>query len=298
MSADKTRMKQAFKAHGVPTAEFEIVGSFPDARYAARRLGFPVIVKPSDSSGSRGVTRVDSSDWLEAAWSRAWAISRNKRMVVERCLEGVEFGAQAFVTGDEVVAVFAHNDTVTTPPFQTPIGHSLPASITSAQFANLCEVVARAVRAVDARDAVCNVDLMFADGQIWVLEIGARMGATCLPENVAVFAGLDVYGHLIRLALGEAAPVTATCAQPNASLLLRSDSSGIVQEVFVPAALAGHPAVIELQVDVKPGDPVRAFQVGPDRIGHLVVTADSAAGAEALAQELACAIRVRITQQD
>jgi hypothetical protein len=194
---------------------------------------------------------VDSAGGLEAAWNRAWAVSRNSLIVVERCLEGVEFGAQAFVTGDEVVAVFAHNDTVTPPPFQTPIGHSLPANLTSLQFANVCEVVCRAVRAVGIRDAVCNVDLMFADGQIQVLEIGARMGATCLPENVGVFAGFYVYGHLLQLALGQVAAVRATREQPNASLLLRSDTSGIVQRCLFRGSVGASRSVIELQIDVK-----------------------------------------------
>jgi len=296
MSADKTLMKRAFQKHSVPTAEFEIVGSLTDARNASRRIGFPLIVKASDSSGSRGVTRVDAGDGLDAAWSRAWAVSRNGLIVVERCLEGVEFGAQAFVTGDEVVAVFAHNDTVTAPPFQTPVGHSLPANLTSSQLANLHEVVCRAVRALAIRDAVCNVDLMLADGEIQVLEIGARMGATCLPENVAVFTGLDVYGHLLQLALGQVPAVRATQEQPNASLLLRSNTSGIVQDVFVPEAVSAHPALIALQIDAKQGDRVKAFQVGPDRIGHVVVKGDSAARAEALAQELAGAIRVTVTE--
>jgi len=296
MSADKTLMKRAFQKHSVPTAEFEIVGSLTDARHASRRIGFPLIVKASDSSGSRGVTRVDAGDGLDAAWSRAWAVSRNGLIVVERCLEGVEFGAQAFVTGDEVVAVFAHNDTVTAPPFQTPVGHSLPANLTSSQLANLHGVVCRAVRALAIRDAVCNVDLMLADGEIQVLEIGARMGATCLPENVSVFTGLDVYGHLLQLALGQVPAVRATQEQPNASLLLRSNTSGIVQDVFVPEAVSAHPAVIALQIDAKQGDRVKAFQVGPDRIGHVVVKGDSAARAEALAQELAAAIRVTVTE--
>jgi biotin carboxylase len=294
MSADKTLMKRAFEKHGVATARFEIVESFSDARDATRRLGFPLVVKASDSSGSRGVTRVDSAAELEPAWSRACAVSRNGLIVIERCLEGVEFGAQAFVRGDEVVAVFAHNDTVTPPPFQTPIGHSMPASLTAAQLANLDEVVRRAVRALGIRDAVCNVDLMFAEGAIQVLEIGARMGATCLPENVAVFTGLDVYGHLLQLALGRAPDVEATRAQPNASLLLHSDTSGTVQDVFVPEALSAHPSVVELQVDVARGDRVKAFEVGPDRIGHLVVKGDTAAEAEALLRELAATIRVDI----
>jgi len=294
MSADKTLMKRAFKKHGVPTAEFEIVESWADARDASRRLGLPLIVKASDSSGSRGVTRVDSADELESAWGRALAVSRNRLIVLERCLEGVEFGAQAFVTGNEVVAVFPHNDTVTPAPFQTPVGHSLPASLTSPQMASLSDVVCRGVRALDIRDAVCNVDLMFADGQVQVLEIGARMGATCLPENVAVFSGLDVYGHLLRLALGQATAVRTLREQPNASLLLRSNTSGVVQEVRVPDGLSTHPSIVELQIDVKRGDRVRAFQVGPDRIGHIVVKGDTAAQAEAFAQELAAAIRVEV----
>ena len=296
MSADKTLMKRAFEQHGVPTAAFEIVGSWTDARDASRRIGFPLVVKASDSSGSRGVTRVDSSDGLEAAWGRAWAVSRNRLIVIERCLEGLELGAQAFVRGDEVVAVFAHNDTVTPPPFQTPIGHSLPVNLPPAQSAELQEIVCRAVRALGIRDAVCNVDLMLADGRIQVLEIGARMGATCLPENVAVFTGIDVYGYLLQLALGEAPPLRTTREQPNASLLLRSESSGIVHEVLAPRALSEHEDVIELQIDVQRGDRVNAFQVGPDRIGHLVVRGETAAQAEARAQELAGTIRVDVRQ--
>lgn len=296
MSADKTLMKRAFKKHRVPTAEFEIVASLNEAHRAARRLGFPLMVKASDSSGSRGVTWVESQGEFDAAWSRAWSITRNGLIVVERCFEGVEFGAQAFVTGDEVVAVFAHNDTVTRPPFLTPVGHSLPANLTPLQRAELDEVVCRAVRALGIRDAVCNVDLIFADEGIQVLEIGARMGATCLPENVAVFTGMDVYGHLLRLAMGQVGPLEAPRAQqPNASLLLRSATSGIVQQVLVPEAIAAHPDVIELQIDVSRGDRVKAFQVGPDRIGHLVVKGDSATAAETLAAEFAGAIRVEVT---
>jgi hypothetical protein len=58
-----------------------------------------------------------------------------------------------------------------------------------------------------------------------------------------------------------------------------------------------HPSLIELQIDVKAGDTVKAFEVGPDRIGHLVVNGDTAAEAEVLAQELAGAIRVDVAQQ-
>ena len=293
-SADKTLMKQAFREHGVPTADYEIVASIAAATRAACRIGFPLMVKASDSSGSRGVTKVDSPAFLEAAWQRALAVSRNQRILVEQYLNGVEFGAQAFVTGDKVVAVFPHNDTVTPPPFQTPVGHSMPLEFSPERTEELWSIVSRAVSALGIRNAVCNVDLMLADGRMNVLEIGARMGATCLPENVAVFAGFDVYEHLIRLALGESPEIKTTRNQPNAALLLRAQTSGIVREIRLPDEVAMHPAVVELGVDVKPGDRVRRFQVGPDRIGHIVVKGTDASDAERLATKLADGIVLQV----
>ena len=294
-SADKTVMKQVFREYDVPTAEFEIVSSISDTMCAANRIGFPVMVKASDSSGSRGVTKVDSPAALEEAWQRALTVSRNKKILVEQYLGGLEFGAQAFVTGDKVVAVFPHNDTVTPPPFQTPFGHSMPVDFTPEQLEELTKIVARAVRALGIRNAVCNVDLMLVKSRMKILEIGARMGATCLPENVAVFAGFDVYEHLIRLALGEAPEIKTTHVQPNAALLLRSTTSGIVRKVHVPEEVTDHPEVLEVKVDVKPGDHVRQFQVGPDRIGHIVVKGTDARYAEQTTRELASRIIVEVS---
>lgn len=282
----KTLMKEAFVLHGVPTAEFGIFSASADAKQFAGKIGYPVMVKATDSSGSRGVTRVDAPAGFDPAWAVAMGVSHNKQIIVERCLVGQEFGAQALVQGDRVVAVFTHGDTVTPPPFNSPLGHWMPSGLPDAVEQATRTSVEQAVAALGIRDAVCNVDFMLVGDQVMVLEIGARMGATCLPENIGLYAGFDLYEYILRVALGERPEVTIRGRQPNASLLLQSPANGILTSVAVPSSVRTDPNVVSWQVDVQPGDPVRRFQVGPDRIGHLVVKGDTAEKARALVEVL------------
>lgn len=295
-STNKVLMKQAFLEHGVPTAAFQIFIDALEAKAFAEKLGYPVMVKAPDSSGSRGITLVNCSEDFHFAWIRAYEISRSKQIIVEQFLDGMEFGAQAIVHGNQVVAVFPHGDTVTPAPYFSPIGHSMPTDLTNKQQNQTASVIEQAVRALGISDCISNVDLMLVDGQPKVIEIGARMGATCLPENIAIYTGHDIYEHLIRLALGEHPDFTVTVRQANASFLLRSNQSGIVTALNVPDDLLNDPALIDLHWDVEIGDRVSAFRVGPDRIGHVIVKSETAKTAEQLAVEIVSRIRIEIAE--
>lgn len=293
-SMDKLLMKQAFIAHRVPTAAF---GMFRDAQKAeefAGKLGYPVMVKATDSSGSRGITKVNSANEFSFAWERAQAVSHPRQVIVEQFLSGTEFGAQAFIHGNEVVAIFPHGDTVTPSPFFSPIGHSMPARLTEEQLRKSTAVVEHAARALGLRDCVSNVDLMLVDDQPMIIEIGARMGATCLPECISIYSGMNAYEHVIRLAMGEHPEIKVTQRQANACLLLCSDTAGTVVSLGVPDEVLQHPGLIDLQWDVSVGDEVRAFNVGPDRIGHIIVKSATAEEAERLVETLSSKISIEV----
>lgn len=293
-SMDKGLMKAAFMKHDVPTAAFEIFTDCNAAQLFAEQHGYPVMVKATDSSGSRGITKVCKNNEFQFAWGRALEASRSKEIIVETFLKGIEFGVQAFVHGDRVVAVFPHRDTVTVGPFLTPIGHSMPMTLTDNKQNEIVSAIEKAVNALGIRDCISNVDLMLVDGKPMIIEIGARMGATCLPENVSIYSGADVYEHMIRLAMGEYQEFKVEAKQANAALLLRSPKAGLVTKLMVPVEVLNHPSLIDLHWDVSVGDFVREFKVGPDRIGHLIVKADTAEGAERLAEYMASLIKIEI----
>jgi len=294
-SMDKARMKNILVQHSVPTAQYSTFRNKVKACKFAMDLGFPVMVKATDSSGSRGVTKVTNTAEFELGWVRAMDVSRSKEIIVEEFLAGVEFGAQAYIPNNEVEAIFPHRDTVTDAPFYTPVGHSFPSELTVEQVNETTRVVKQAVSALGIKNCIANVDLMLVGQKVKVIEIAARMGATCLPENLSVYTGVNAYECLINLALGQKPSITSVLNQPNASLLLRSSKTGVIKEIIVPDFVLNHPDLVEIKIDVKPGDQVQKFEVGPDRLGHVIVKSSDCFAAESLVESLAQQIMVNLS---
>ena len=295
-SMNKVLMKKALKEGGVPGADFEVVRTLEGARSALDKIGLPAMVKAVDSSGSRGVTRIDKLSSLESAWEDARTASRSDDIIIEECLDGLEFGAQAFVQGGDVISVFLHNDTVTGFSKSTPIGHSMPISLSQEVARTTEEIVKKAIDVLDIRDTCSNVDLMLVNEKPYIIEVGARIGATCLPENIGFYYGFDVYEFLIRTALGERVELRPVQEQANASLLLTSKDSGVLKNVLISDEVRDHPNLLELRIDVIPGDQVSEFRVGPDRLGHIMVSEQDAKKAERLASYLASQVEFILEQ--
>jgi biotin carboxylase len=285
-SMDKVKMKEAFHENNVPTAKFKVLTNYSEARDFIDSVKLPVMVKANDSSGSRGITRVDDVLLFKMAWDRAFEVSKSKQIIIEEFLEGVEFGAQAIIHGDELVEIFIHSDTVSEAPYFTPIGHSIPAYNLGQINDDVKNVLKKTIKAIGLKDCIANVDFMLVNGKPFIIEIGARMGATCLPENIIYYSGFDIYKHLINLSLGIFDDVKFDFVQPNACLLLRSKSGGILKDIHMPTEVLDHKELIELKIDVKVGDRVNEFRTGPDRLGHIIVKADSALLAESIASDL------------
>lgn len=291
-SSDKVRMKEAFKSNGVPTARFEVVHTFEDAVKAAELIGYPVMVKATQSSGSRGITKVASVDEMQGAWEYAKRFSKaDENVLVEEHLCGDEFGAQAFIHNGDVKLVCPHNDTTTAPPRCVPIGHSYPYA--NNELADEIEdVVRRGVSALKMNNCAANVDLINTKDGIKILEIGARMGATCLPLLTEIYTDVNVTRECLKMAVGLEPDFSVKKVQPTAGLLLTSQKSGIFCEMTVPEEVQNDSYLVYFSADVAKGDLVNAFTVGPDRIGEVVVVGDDWSMCEEKAKDLSKKIRV------
>lgn len=294
-SMNKSLMKKRFSEENVRTADFRVLTSYLSLKEEALKMGYPVMVKAVDSSGSRGITMVKSEGELYGAYNDALEVSQESEVIIEKYLDGYEIGAQAIVVNGEVIEVFLHSDIVTPPPICTPIGHAIPLEVSSQLADKAKNLVRAAVKALGINNTISNVDLMVVGQDIYILELGARMGATCLPENISIYAGFNAYEFIILLALGlePTLPVTYT-KTPNAAVLLKSKGSGILKAVEIPEWVTAHPSLVDLSVDVLLGDEVNAFRIGPDRIGQLIVKADDVKTASDLADSLSNAINFNL----
>ena len=271
-ATDKAVAKEKYRAFGVNTAAFRYVPieeSLQAVEAICEEIGYPVIVKAVDSSGSRGITRVNDASGIEQAVENAKAVTRQTHYLVEKFLIGEEFGAQAFVQNGKVEFILPHGDYVFQGDTGVPIGHFAPYDVHGLD-AQVREQTELAIRAMGLDNCAINADFILCDGKPYVLEIGARGGATCLVELVSIFYGFDYYEKMLRVALGETVSFepNITPGVPNVGMLLRSDKTGTI--VRQENHNAPSDQLVEVQFDYQVGDTVRKFHIGPDRIGHVV----------------------------
>ena len=269
IAVDKMLMRTKYEEYGVRTARFRQVSFEEDLKSRIEGLNFPLIFKSVDSSGSRGIIRVDSYDEFEEASAYVKDNTRKDYFLIEEFIEGEEFGAQAFVSGGEVRFILPHGDYVFHGDTGVPIGHFAPYELSPEVIEDAKEQLRGAVKAMKLDNCAINADFILKDDKTYVLELGGRCGATELAELTAIYYGFDYYEKILLTALGNdpdfdiSGPFT-----PNASHLLMSKKDGVIETQ--EDLNAPDENIVEVQFDYKPGDEVHAFRVGPHRIGHII----------------------------
>jgi len=277
LATDKLLMKQCYEKHGVRSAKFRRI-SFADENYAniIADLTLPVMFKSVDSSGSRGIVKVDDPSGFGHARNVVLENTRSDYFIVEEYIAGEEFGAQAFVQDGKLEFILPHGDYVFKGDTGVPIGHFAPYDLDEAVLEDARHQLKAAARAMQLDNCAINADFILKDGQTYVLELGGRSGATCLAELVSIYYGFDYYKKIIQVAIGEKADFSAcdtAAGTPNASMLLMSDRDGVIKSQT--DSNPPDPDICEVQFDYMPGDSVRKFRVGPHRIGHVITKGKS-----------------------
>jgi biotin carboxylase len=273
LCSDKLRMKEAFMEHGVQTAGYFVVESQHEAEQAFRKLQPPLIFKAVDCGASKGIVRVDRYDQIEYACAVIWNVTKQSYFIVEEFIDGEEFGAQAFVQNGEVQFIMPHGDLMFYGDAGVPIGHYVPYDLPEETLAAIHSTVHQSVRALQLDQCAVNADFIRKGNQVYVLEIGARAGATCLPELVSTYYGFDYYKQMILSAMGESPSFISLRRQPCACELMISGIGGTIVEMDYRGGQ--DPDVLDVSFDYRRGDTISAFRVGTDRIGQIIVKGDS-----------------------
>ena len=271
--SNKIEARQRFAEAGVPQPAFGVAEDPQTARTVAAEVGYPCVIKAPDSSGSRGVTKVDGEDEVPAAFDEARRWARDGRVLIEAFVEGLEIGAQGFSVEGRCVRVWVHDDMVSPPPYMIPTGHAYPTSLSPAVRGAAETACARAVDALGIPSGPTNIDLILDRNKVpMIIEIGARIGATCLPELTTYHTGTDWVAASIRSALGESPDITPTAARPVAAYILEAPADGILKGWSFPEKLRNIPGLIEWEVTAEIGEEVHCLRKGTDRIGKVMVT--------------------------
>lgn len=292
---DKAKMKEAFLKGGVSCAKGKKAFHFHEALQVAEELGYPVVVKRVDSSGSRGITVVNEKSQMREAYLHAREKTMRDYVLIEQFLRGIEIGVDGYVKNGRVCFIAPHGKfTFRSEQTTVPIGHFFPFQGASGLLQDIRTQIQLAVDASGLDNSCFNADVFVDGNHSYIIEMGGRCGATCIPELISSFYGFDYYQQILRGALGEETrfPEQAEHATPCMAKLLISPQSGILTEVDNAKLDHLRSQGIRIQIDYPVGWRVHAITDGTDRIGSVIADTQDEAVFNHILQEVQECIRI------
>lgn len=273
---NKGRFRQFLTEHGFNVPVAKGYTSIEDAIADADIFHWPVIVKPTDSAGSKGVTRVDDPDKLEESIRYALSFSHCDEFIIEDFLEkkGHSSDTDSFSVDGELkfVSFSAQRfDDKAGNPY-TPSAYSWPATLSDEHQQELTAEIQRLLKLLGMRTSIYNIETReCADGKAYIMELSPRGGGNRLAEMLRYATGVDLLTNAVRAAVGM--PVVDVEQKPYdgcwAEIILHSAKAGEFDSLWVADEIRAN--VIEEDLWIKSGDAVGDFSGANEAIGTLVL---------------------------
>ena len=232
---------------------------------------FPIIVKPVDSSGSKGATVLSDKTGIERALDFAFSFSHGHRVVVEEFIEKKHpylVGGDIFVSDGKVVQwglMNCHRDQTVNP--LVPVGKSYPPVLDEADLQAVKDTLQALVTALDIRFGPMNVELIIdKNNRVYPIDIGPRSGGNMIPDLLGMIFGCDVVKMSVQAAMGDSVQVPSSEGEPYyATTNLHSNRSGIFAGVVFSPELERY--IIRKNIYKQPGDAVEYFANAANALG-------------------------------
>lgn len=210
IATDKYEMRRALKAAGIPCPGFLKVSDIPSEAELSG-MDYPMIVKPTDRSGSRGIFKVRDYAELRAAVPLSMDSSFANSAIIEEFISGTEYSCEGISFGGEHHFLALTKKYTTGAPHFIETGHTEPADIPADRHGIIYEHIRAALDALHIQYGASHAEFMLtSDGQVRIIEIGARMGGDCIGSDLVYLStGLDYVAMVIDAACGKAPDLTS-----------------------------------------------------------------------------------------
>lgn len=260
---NKDMFRSFLSDHGFNTPRAAGFTSKEAAKADIENFALPIIIKPVDSSGSKGATVLYELDELDKALDFAFSFSRGHRIIVEEFIEKKHpylIGGDIFVSGGKVIQwglLNCHRDAQVNP--LVPVGKSYPPLLDDADLQAVKDTLQRLVTELGMQFGPMNVELIVDKyNRIFPIDIGPRSGGNMIPDLLGMIFDCNVVEMSVRAALGEKVCNDTADIHPYfATLNLHSDRNGLFSHIEFSPEIEQY--IVRKNIYKKPGDEVFYF---------------------------------------
>jgi biotin carboxylase len=282
LSSDKLDMKLKFRRDGVPVPWFSLVESAARLREIVMSRGFPLVIKPVDSRGARGVLRLTEAVDLNWAYEFSASQSPSGRVMVEEFLDGPQISTESIVLeGVAYTPGLADRNYEFLDTFAPHIienGGDLPTRLSTEEQQSIRNLIQQAAASMGVCNGVVKGDVVFHEGKPFMIELATRLsGGYLCTHEIPLSTGVDFVGCAIRLALGERVSPDDLAPRFERYISQRYlfPSPGRVVGIAGAQRASEQPGVVFCQVRLRVGDIVGPVNSHPARAGLVMATGES-----------------------
>jgi biotin carboxylase len=275
--ANKDKFREFLTKHNFKVPKAKGYSSFEEAETDWNGFRKPVMVKPTDSSGSKGVSKVSTQEELRLAVPYALQFSRSKRIVVEEYVEkfGYQIAGDGFsVDGKLAFRCFAneHFSESSGNPF-VPIGESFPYYKSASVHQKIHDEIQRLLSLLNMRTGAYNFDIRIdSEENVWLMEVGPRNGGNLIAQVTQYATGVDMVEYTLRAALGEDCSGLAMTEPTGfwSCYMVHSQKAGVLRDVWLDEKFSRE-NIVEFEMMSQKGESVEAFTGSNGTLGTMIL---------------------------
>ncbi|MCL1040844.1 ATP-grasp domain-containing protein [Shewanella marisflavi] len=279
--SDKLAMKTRLADQGIPIPRFADVSDITSLNEKAKAIGFPLIIKPVDSRGARGVQLIEDLNTLKQAWTLASKESPTGRVMLEEYLPGPQFSTETLIDKGHCHTLgFADRNyewLQRTKPFIIENGGDAPTGVSPNIKTEVIATVERAAAALNIQQGVAKGDMVYTQQGAKVIEIAGRLsGGFFSTTQIPLATGVNFVEKAIKLALGEALGEHEVTPTKDRAVAIRylDLPPGKIETISGEAEARNAEGIEMLTLFIEPGSNIQPLANHTQRAGFVIACAD------------------------
>lgn len=300
-ATNKHLMRKAFEEGNAPSPWSECFEFVDDAwQIYEETLTQDMILKPSRSSGSRGISKISKGmkkSEFEILFERSKAESRDNTVMLEQFVEGPEFSVEIIVWQKRIYILAVTDKKTTGAPYFVELGHNQPSCYPDSIVEKIKQAAYQGVVALRLDNCAAHAEIKLNEGNAYIMEVGARLGGDFIStELTRLSTGIDMVAAAVNVALGVEPDLSSK--EPKYGVCIRyfCPTPGKVVGIENENFLKKDPSVYNYEIYHREGDMVHEVKSSLDRSGHVMVIEETPMQAINHAEKLINTVKIKTIQ--